>query len=102
MKKPKKASPHSGTAERGLIRWLLTLYRPLVRFFIAHRYLAAARAIILILIGVIIYPQLGSEFTPTLQEGTLVLRLTMARSIALTESTRITQIVERRLMKTDK
>jgi cobalt-zinc-cadmium resistance protein CzcA len=53
------------------------------------------------MVGAIIYPQLGSEFTPTLQEGTLVLRLTMAPSIALTESTRITLIVERRLMKID-
>ena len=42
---------------------------------------------------------MGSEFAPTLQEGTLVLRMTMAPSIALTESTRLTLIAERRLMK---
>jgi len=34
-----------------------------------------------------------------LQEGTILLRLTMAPSISLNESTRITQIVERRIMK---
>ena len=56
-------------------------------------------AVVLLLIGAVIFPRLGSEFTPTLQEGTIVLRLTMAPSISLTESTRITQIVERRVMK---
>ena len=45
-----------------------------------------------------ILPQLGSEFTPTLQEGTLILRLTMAPSIALSESTEVALRVERRLM----
>ena len=45
-----------------------------------------------------IFPRLGSEFTPALQEATLVLRLTMAPSISLKESTRITMLVERRLL----
>ena len=44
------------------------------------------------------FPRLGSEFTPALQEGTMVLRLTMAPSISLKESTRITMLVERRLL----
>ena len=49
-------------------------------------------------LALLILPQLGSEFTPSLQEGTLVLRLTMAPSIALTESTQVALRVERRLM----
>ena len=49
--------------------------------------------------GALVFPRLGSEFTPKLNEGTFVIRLTMAPSISLTESTRITQIVERRLVK---
>ncbi len=85
--------------ERGLIRWLLIPYRPILRFMIGRRFLALALAVSLTIVGGVIYPRLGSEFTPTLQEGSLVLRLTMAPSISLTESTRITQIVERRLKK---
>ena len=101
MRRPKKAQTSSDAGEKGLIRWLLIPYRPILRFLIARRFLAVILAGSLIVVGAVIYPQLGSEFTPTLQEGTLVLRLTMAPSIALTESTRITLIVERRLMKID-
>jgi cobalt-zinc-cadmium resistance protein CzcA len=48
--------------------------------------------------GAVLFPRLGSEFTPKLREGTIVVRLTMAPSIALEESKRITMIVERRLV----
>ena len=63
------------------------------------RALAVVLALGLLATGVIVFPRLGSEFTPKLNEGTFVIRLTMAPSISLTESTRITQIVERRLVK---
>lgn len=73
-------------------------YRPVVQYFVDKRKWAIALAGGLMLIGVAIFPFLGSEFTPTLQEGTLVLRLTMAPSISLTESKATTLRVERRLM----
>ena len=66
--------------------------------FVERPALAAALALGLVVVGAAVVPFLGSEFTPKLQEGTLVLRLSMAPSISLTESTRVTQIVERRLM----
>lgn len=81
-----------------ILRFLIRLYRPAVTFVVKKRGVAVALAGVLILLGLLLFPRLGSEFTPTLQEGTIVLRLTMAPSISLTESTRITQIVERRLM----
>ncbi len=76
-------------------------YQPLLAFFADHRRVAVVLALSLMLIGGLVLPQLGSEFTPTLQEGTLVLRLTMAPSIALTESTEVALRVERRLMELD-
>ena len=83
--------------------WILKLlrkfYKPIVTFFVNTRIAAIALSVILLIIGAFIFPQLGSEFTPTLQEGTLILRMTMAPSISLTESTRLTLIAERRLMK---
>jgi cobalt-zinc-cadmium resistance protein CzcA len=74
-------------------------YRWLVAVFVARRWLAATLAAGLSMLGIAILPLLGSEFTPRLQEGTLVIRLTMAPSISLGESQRVTQIVERRLMR---
>lgn len=82
-----------------ILRFLIKIYKPIVTFFVKKRIAAIVLAVILIFIGIIIFPQLGSEFTPSLQEGTLVLRMTMAPSISLTESTRLTLIAERRLMK---
>ncbi len=81
-----------------VIQRLLHYYRPLVTFFVQRRSWAIALAGGLLLLGASAFPFLGSEFTPTLQEGTIVLRLTMAPSISLTEAKATTQRVERRLM----
>ncbi len=90
--------PRGAGGEVWIVRTLQRLYRPAVSYFVRHRLLAAALALALLLLGALSFPFLGSEFTPRLQEGTLVVRLSMAPSISLTESTRVTQIVERRLM----
>ncbi|RMD96557.1 MAG: efflux RND transporter permease subunit [Calditrichaeota bacterium] len=99
MRRPKKQSGGSESNENAMVRFLMKMYRPLVIFFVKRRSLAVGLATILMITGLVIFPRLGSEFTPTLQEGTIVMRLTMAPSISLTESTRITQVAERRLMK---
>lgn len=89
----------SGSAtEPPVVRALLRPYRPMVGFVVARPAVAVGLAVALLVVGAVLFPRLGSEFTPRLQEGTIVVRLTMAPSIALTESTRITQIVERRLL----
>lgn len=97
MKKPKKKA--NGHRENLIMRSLLNIYRPVAKLFVHNRILAIALAVILIITGAAIFPFLGAEFTPTLQEGTIVLRLTMAPSISLKESKRTTMIVERRVMK---
>lgn len=99
MRRPKKQSGGRENNENAMVRFLMKMYRPLVTFFVKRRSLAVGLATILMITGLAIFPRLGSEFTPTLQEGTIVMRLTMAPSISLTESTRITQVAERRLMK---
>ena len=95
MKRPAKKGP--GAADR-VLRSLMNAYRPFVGFFVRKRKWAVVLATGLLVIGGGIFPFLGSEFTPTLQEGTLVLRMTMAPSISLRESTETTLRVERRLM----
>jgi cobalt-zinc-cadmium resistance protein CzcA len=98
MRRPKNIDENGKSKETVIVGWLLLLYRPMVKYFVEKRYLAIVLASLLIVIGLVVYPKLGSEFTPELQEGTLILRLTMAPSISLNESKRITMIVERRLM----
>ena len=84
--------------ESWIVRILLIPYRPAVRFFVRRRWASMALAAVLMVTGVAIFPKLGSEFTPKLREGTIVVRLTMAPSISLQESKRTTLIVERRLL----
>ncbi len=84
-------------------RWvdgsLSRIYRPVVRFSVHKRWISLCIAALLLTSGVVAFTRLGSEFTPTLQEGTIILRLTMASSISLQESTRLTKIVERRVLR---
>jgi cobalt-zinc-cadmium resistance protein CzcA len=87
-----------GDGEALVVRWLLKPYRPLVRFFVRRSWAAIVIAVALMVVGALVVPHLGSEFTPELREGTIVVRLTMAPSISLTESQRTAQIVELRLM----
>jgi len=101
MKRPKKDG--SGQEDKThqevwIVRQILKVYRPVVTFFVARRYMPVGLAVGLVIVGLIIFPRMGSEFTPTLQEGTMVLRLTMAPSISLEESKRITMLVEKRLV----
>jgi cobalt-zinc-cadmium resistance protein CzcA len=84
-------------AENYFVRTLKKFYEPQLRFFVRNRTVSVLLGFIIIFAGIIVFPRLGSEFTPQLQEGTLVVRLTMAPSISLEESKRITMTVERRI-----
>ena len=99
LRSPRSGGDGEAAREGWLMRRLAPVYRPLVSRFVAHRFRALGLAGGLLLVGAVIFPRLGSEFTPALQEGTMVLRLTMAPSISLKESTRITMLVERRLLR---
>ena len=99
MRSGKSAAGAEGPAENRVVRALGDAYQPLISHFVHHRAQALGLAGVLLAVGAFLFPRLGSEFTPELQEGTMVLRLTMAPSISLNESTRITLLVERRLMK---
>lgn len=76
-------------------RW----YRPIVAYFVLRRSRAVALAAMLALAGIAAFPFLGSEYIPQLQEGSLVLRLSMAPSISLEQSKQTTLRVERQVMK---
>jgi len=93
-------SKNTGPAarEQAVLRWLIFLYRPAVSFFIKRRKLSTGLAAGLLLLGALVFTRLGSEFTPELQEGTMVLRLTLAPSISIIESKRVSMIVEKKLL----
>lgn len=81
-----------------LLAWLTRMYRPIAERLVRRPAWAIAGAVTVVALGGAVVPFLGSEFTPQLQEGTLVLRLTFAPSIALEETRRGVMDVERRLL----
>ena len=94
-KKTAETNGKLGMDER-ILNAILKPYRPFVEYFVNNRKVAVIMSGGLLLVGMAIFPFLGSEFTPKLQEGTIVVRLTMAPSISINESKRNTLIVERR------
>lgn len=92
------SSERTADRESVVVRALLVPYRPLVQFFVRVRWLAVALAVLMLVIGAIIFPRLGAEFTPRLNEGDIIANMTMAPSVSLEETKRLTMIVERRIL----
>ena len=66
--------------------------------FVKRRFAAILLAGVLLLAGGLAGSRLGSEFTPALEEGDILLRITMAPSISLTEASATTTRIEKRLL----
>lgn len=81
-----------------IIDGLLWAYRPLVGFFVGRPFAAVSLAGGMLAIGLMIFPFLGSEFVPRLNEGDLLVRVTMAPSISLEEARDTVLRFERKLL----
>ena len=79
-----------------LLRLALALYRPLLRFSMAHPVpvFAAAAGVITVAFGMIA-PHLGSEFVPKLSEGAITMNVVRLAGTDLAESNRINTAMER-------
>lgn len=80
------------------LSWLREFLRPILQRTFAHPYVVWGAATGLLLASLCLVPFLGSEFVPTLDEGSILLRLKLAPSVSLTESRRINSNIERILM----
>lgn len=78
--------------------WIARTVSQAAGFFVRQRLAAIALAAILLVAGGLAGSRLGSEFTPSLEEGDVLLRVTMAPSISLTEAAETTTRVEKRLL----
>ena len=87
-----------GSHENFVVRFLLRLYRPVLSIFISRPVWSTVISVVFLGLGGFLFTRLGSEFTPALQEGTLVVRLTMAPSIALEETKEVVLRVEKSIM----
>jgi len=78
-------------------RLLIRLYAPVVRGSLERRWAVICAAFALILITIPVYRRLGSEFMPTLDEGSILFMPSTMPGISLNEARRLLQAQDRAL-----
>ena len=89
-----KQAPHR---ELALVRVLKAVYRPLLAGALRFKYAVAGVAAAALLASLALVPRLGTEFIPTLEEGSILIGVTMAPSISLEEGTKLVMAMEREI-----
>lgn len=78
-----------------LTRVLHKLYHPVVEFVLRFKWLVLFAAILIVLLTIPIFMQLGSEFMPPLYEGTILYMPTTLPGISVTETAHLLQMQDR-------
>ena len=81
-----------------LMRQLERLIAPLLRWAPSHRLPVAAGAVALLVLGAVLFQQAGSEFTPQLDEGDMVIQTTRSADISLEAAVREASRMEEALL----
>ncbi len=84
--------------EQALVRGLKALYQPFLDGALRHRGAVIFVAVVGLMGSLALVPRLGTEFIPTLEEGSMEVVVTMAPSISLEEGTELVMEIERELL----
>ena len=76
------------TEENAVVRGCKRLYRPVLRGALEHRTLVLAAAIAALAASLAVVPQLGTEFLPELNEGSIWINIMLPPGISVTETSR--------------
>ena len=72
-----------------------------LKFALTHAKKVIGLAVLAVVISIIALSQIGTEFIPALEEGSIMIGVTMAPSISLDSAMKTVQIIEKKLVKTD-
>jgi len=86
-------------ADNPVNRFLIRAYQPFVNFVLRFRRATLVCALLVVAATVVPLTQLGKEFMPPLNEGTLLYMPTAVPGISITEATKTLQIQDRQLKK---
>ena len=78
-----------------LSSFLVRLYKPVLRWALRQRWVVIAIALVLIIVTVPVFMELGSEFMPPLNEGALFYMPTTMPGISITEARKLLQVTDR-------
>jgi copper/silver efflux system protein len=81
-----------------LTRFLVWIYRPVLRWALKLRWVVLAVAVLLLLATAIPYERLGSEFIPPLNEGDLLYMPSLLPGVSITEAQAVAQQTNRIIM----
>jgi cobalt-zinc-cadmium resistance protein CzcA len=85
--------------EPKFVNWLRSAYRPILDTALQHTRVVLTLALLLIVMGGVLFTRLGSEFVPRLSEGTVVINFVRLAGISLEESVAYNSRIERQLLK---
>ncbi|MDI6788731.1 MAG: efflux RND transporter permease subunit, partial [Planctomycetota bacterium] len=91
-----------GTRESGdsfIIRIIKKLYQPVLLLAMRHRIMVICLAVISFLASLFLLSNLGTEFIPTLDEGSIAVNIVRLPSASLEGSKAVAQEIERRILK---
>jgi cobalt-zinc-cadmium resistance protein CzcA len=83
---------------RELIKWLRRPYIAVLKWALERRGVTAGVYALAIAASLAVFPFLGSEFLPTLDEGSVLIRATMPASISLERAVQLAQNIEKELL----
>jgi Cu(I)/Ag(I) efflux system membrane protein CusA/SilA len=78
-----------------LNQWLVAAYRPVVAFAVRFRWPVVGGAVLILALTVIPFRQLGNEFMPPLNEGSILYMPTALPGMSITEATQTLQTMDR-------
>ncbi len=93
-----RTSAGKGTSEGRVADWLHRVYRPVVTWALAHRAIAVTAALILLGLAMALFPFLGKEFMPVMDEGTTVVIIEKDPNISLEASLAVDVVYQRAMM----
>ncbi len=82
-----------------LVRVIKRRYLPLLEWSLANKMKVVTAAASLLVVSLLMFPFLGKEFMPTLQEGSIMWRVTSIPSASLEQSIKISKDIENALTK---
>src|SRR2546427_53071 len=85
-------------AENPLNRWAIQLYRPVLQWALRARWLVRGGAAVVLLLTLLPFARLGSEFMPPLNEGSLMFMPNTLPSVSLTTQRRLLHVQDSILM----
>ena len=91
-----KAKAHK---EFALVTYLEKIYEPLLNWAVDNRKKVLLFVLMAFILSLIAIPFLGTEFIPTLEEGSILIGVAMAPSTSLEKGTEIIQTLERKIIK---